>query len=136
VLHNLLHNLLLYAERDRQRTGSSYIKKGADHDYTTLFKDILYKDFRRVKTVGAFAQMINITEKRLIQATMSTLGKTPKQIIDEKIILEAKRLSIYTSNSIKEISYQLGFEETSNFIKYFKKHVDMTPIEFRESYNL
>jgi AraC family transcriptional regulator, transcriptional activator of pobA len=60
------------------------------------------------------------------------LGKTPKEIIDDRILLEAKRILAHTTESIKEISYYLGFEEPTNFIKYFKKHASVTPTEFRE----
>ena len=77
---------------------------------------------------------MNVSEKRLTNATARTFGKSPKTIIDERVTLEAKRLLIHTNLSIKEVGYDLGFEEPTNFIKYFRKHNNKTPIEFRESY--
>ena len=62
------------------------------------------------------------------------LGSTPKKIIDDRIMLEAKRLLAHSSESVKEISYSLGFDEPTNFVKYFRKHHLSTPIEFRESF--
>ncbi|WP_459640649.1 helix-turn-helix domain-containing protein [Flavobacterium sp. CGRL2] len=62
------------------------------------------------------------------------LGKTPKEIIDDRVMLEAKRLLAHTNENVKEISYELGFEEPTNFIKYFRKHSNSTPVEFRESH--
>ena len=76
---------------------------------------------------------MNVSEKRLTRATTNTLGHTPKTMIVERVMLEAKRLLIHTELSIKEIAYDLGFEEPTNFIKYFRKHTGKTPIEFRES---
>jgi hypothetical protein len=73
-------------------------------------------------------------EKRLGQATSKVLGKTPKELINDRTLLEAKRLLVHGNQSIKEIGFYLGFEEPTNFIKYFRKHTDKTPVEFRESY--
>nr|WP_246164293.1 helix-turn-helix domain-containing protein [Xanthovirga aplysinae] len=76
-----------------------------------------------------------ITTKRLNKATSSVLGKSPKEIVGNRIILEAKRLLAYTNESIKEIGFHLGFEEPTNFIKYFRKHCNVTPFEFRENFS-
>jgi AraC family transcriptional regulator, transcriptional activator of pobA len=51
-------------------------------------------------------------------------------------VLEAKRILAHTTESVKEIGYDLGFEEPTNFIKYFKKHSKLTPTEFREKNQL
>lgn len=134
ILQNLLHNFLLMTERERRKHGFNEINKGADLDYTILFKGMLDEHFSKIKSVSGYAELINVSEKRLTKATLNTMGKTPKQLIDEKILLEAKRLLVHTSITIKEIGFQLGFDEPTNFIKYFRKHLNKTPIEFRESY--
>ena len=97
-----------------------------------LFKDLLETNFKNQKQVNFYAKELIITEKRLNQATSKVFGKTPKEIIDDRIILEAKRVLAHTTESIKEIGYVLGFDEPTNFIKYFKKHSLVTPVEFRE----
>ncbi|MFL9483242.1 AraC family transcriptional regulator [Chitinophagaceae bacterium LWZ2-11] len=135
VLQNLVHNLLLLADREKRMKGFVEIKKGADLDHTLSFKDLLDDHFKTLKSVNGYAQKLHVSEKRLNQATSKVLGKTPKELIDERVLLEAKRLLSHSSESIKEISFDLGFEEPTNFIKYFKKHVTQTPVEFREYYN-
>jgi AraC family transcriptional regulator, transcriptional activator of pobA len=134
ILKNHLHNLLLAAERELQHTRLPGSKKGADLDYSVLFRDMLEKNFRKIKTVQSYAKQIQVSEKRLSKATANTFGKTPKQIIDDRVLLEAKRMLVHSSLSIKEIGFDVGFEETTNFIKYFKKHTGKTPTEFRESF--
>jgi AraC family transcriptional regulator, transcriptional activator of pobA len=134
ILQNLLHNFLLLAERERRKQGFTEIKKGADLDYTILYKGLLDEHYRKIKSVSSYAGLINVSEKRLTKATTNTIGKTPKELIDDKVLLEAKRLLVHTSMTIKEIGFQLGFDEATNFIKYFRKHINKTPIEFRESY--
>lgn len=134
ILHNLLHNLLLMAERERRKQGFTEITKGADLDYTVLFKDLLEAQFKTLKSVSGYASQMNVSEKRLTNAITKTMGKSPKATIDERVMLEAKRLLIHTNSSIKEIGYDLGFEDPTYFIKYFRKHTGKTPIEFKESY--
>jgi len=132
ILQTLLHTFLLHCERERKKIGYQEIRKGADLDYTTLYKDLLNLHYKSLKSVSGYASQINVSEKRLTQATTKAVGKTPKELIDERVMLEAKRLIVHTNQSIKQIGYELGFDEPTNFIKFFKKHVGSTPIEFRE----
>lgn len=134
VLRNYLKNLLLLSERERRKQDFIEVKKGADLDIVMLFKDLLEDQFHHEKSVTNYASKMHITKKRLNLATSKILGQTPKQIIDSRIILEAKRLLSHTSESVKEISFGLGFDEPTNFIKYFRKHHQTTPLEFRESF--
>ena len=136
ILQNLLHNFLLHSERERRKQNFTEIKKGPDLDYVMLFKDLLETDYKNQKQVNYYAKQIIITEKRLNQATAKILGKSPKELIDDRVLLEAKRILAHTTESVKEIAYNLGFEEPTNFIKYFKKHSTLTPSEFREKNTL
>jgi AraC-like DNA-binding protein len=136
ILQNLLHNFLLHSERERRKQNFTEIKKGADFDYVMLFKHLLETGYKNQKQVNYYAKEISITEKRLNLATSKILGKTPKEIISDRIILEAKRILAHTTQSVKEIAFHLGFEEPTNFIKYFKKYSSTTPIEFREKHTL
>lgn len=134
IIKNYLHSFLLLAERERRRHDFLEVKKGADRDYIILFRDLLDKNYKEQKQVRFYASELSVTEKRLNQATSKILGKTVKQVIDERVMLEAKRLLAHTSDSIKEIGFSLGYDEPTNFIKYFKKHNFTTPVEFREKF--
>lgn len=134
IVHSLLRGLLLMAERESRKQGFVEMGKGADFDYTVLFRDLLEMNFKVMKSVGGFAEKLHVSEKRLTTATTKTLGKSPKIIIDERVMLEAKRILLHTNLSIKEVGFDLGFEDPTYFIKYFRKHTGKTPIEFREGY--
>lgn len=134
LLKNLLHNFLLLAEREKRKQGFAELKKGAEFDYTLLFRDLLETNFTKLKAVSDYAKLIFISEKRLGQATSKILGKSPKEIINDRILLEAKRLLVHTNLSIKEIGQELGFEDPAYFVRYFKKNTKHTPVEFRETY--
>ena len=60
------------------------------------------------------------------------IQKTAKQCIDDFIILEAKRNLINSGIKSTELTYQLGFTESTNFVKYFKKHTGLTPNQFKK----
>ncbi len=134
ILHNLLHNLLLLSEREKRKQNFKEIRKSADLDHVLLFRDLLDQQFKKQKQVALYAEQLSITEKRLNQATSKVLGKSPKEMIDERLMLEAKRLLAHTHESVKEIGFELGFAEPTNFIKYFRKHNHATPVEFREQF--
>jgi AraC family transcriptional activator of pobA len=136
ILKNYLHNFLLLAERERRKQNFTEIKSSADLDYLMLFKNLLENHYRQYKQVTHYTSELNITEKRLNQATTKILDKSPKQIIDERVVLEAKRLLAHTTDSVKEIGFELGFDEPTNFIKFFKKHSQTTPVRFREQFTL
>ena len=134
-LKNILHNFLLLAEREKRKSGYIEIKKSADLDYTYFFRDLLESSFKEKKAVKDYSSQIFITEKRLGQATSKILGKSPKEIINERVLLEAKRLLVYSFLSIKEIAQELGFEDNSYFVRYFHKNTGNTPLEYREMHH-
>lgn len=133
-LQNLLHNFLLLAERQKKAQGSIVTKKGVHLEYVIRFKKTLNQDFKAHKTVSYYAHQLGLSEKRLNQASQAVLGKSPKQTINDRVVLEAKRLIAHSNDSIKAIGYALGFDEPTNFIKYFRQHAQLTPLEFRRAF--
>jgi AraC-like DNA-binding protein len=76
---------------------------------------------------------MNISAKYLSQTIKQTTGKNALAFINERLVAEAKTLIQFTSLDISEIAYQLNFSDPANFGKFFKKHVQVTPLEFRKS---
>ncbi len=134
ILHNMLHIFLLQAEREMRKQGFEDLKPCVHLDNLLLFKDLLEQNFRKEKAVKNYASELNLSEKQLHKVCTSLLDKTPKQIIDERIILEAKRLLSHSNQSIKEVAYELGYDEPTNFIKYFRRHTNSTPSDFRDHF--
>ena len=132
ILRNYLHLFLLHSEREKRKQGFKEVKPGSDLDYLLLFKEVLEKRFKKYRSVNRYASELGIPVNRLNKASLHTIGKSAKQLIDERILLEAKRLLTHSTFSIKEIAFELGFDEPTNFIKYFRKHNQITPVEFRE----
>ena len=89
--------------------------------------------FKQEKQLQFYAEMLKTSTKRLTEACNNIYGHTPKKLITEQIILEAKRLLLHSPLNIKEIAFELKFEEPSNFIRFFFKSTEMTPKEYREN---
>ncbi len=134
ILLNLLKNLLLFSERERRRQDFVPLKNDENLEYAIRFKDLLEHHFVQHKTVAFYVGKLHISAKKLNVVTQKIFGKPPKNIILERVILEAKRLLSHTTHSVKEIAYLLGFEESTNFIKFFKKHTKTTPVDFRDTF--
>jgi AraC family transcriptional regulator, transcriptional activator of pobA len=92
----------------------------------------LEDNFRSTQKVNFYTDSLNLTYNSLARYTSNYCKKTPKEIISERLVLEIKRLLSSTSKPIKEIAYQLGFDEPTNLVKYFKKYTGVTPSEFRK----
>lgn len=100
---------------------------------TRSFFDLVEKFFKEQRTVDFYAKKLGIGEKKLARNVKEQISFTPKQYIENRVILEAKRLLIYSNNlNIKEISHSLGFEEHTNFTKFFRKKTNVSPNQFKE----
>jgi AraC-like DNA-binding protein len=86
------------------------------------------------KQVSQYAEMLNLSIYQLNAVTKATLGKACSELINEYIILESKRHLLGTSNQIKEIADQLGYEDVSYFIRFFRKHTGYPPDAFRHHF--
>lgn len=96
------------------------------------FKVHLEKNFRELHQVQEYAALLAITDKYLNELCKRATGKTASELIQERIVLEAKRLLAHSDRNNKEVAYFLNFEDPSHFSKFFKKRVGMTPSEFRK----
>lgn len=97
------------------------------------FRAHVEEQFRSVHKVGEYAEKQFITAKYLNQVVRSLTGKTAKELIQDRIVLEAKRMLRYSEDSIKEIAYALGYEEPLHFSGFFKKCTGLSPSAFRKA---
>ncbi|MBP1677336.1 MAG: hypothetical protein H6Q20_1895 [Bacteroidetes bacterium] len=98
------------------------------------FMELLIKECPRLHKVNEFADLLNTTPQNLNIVCKSKTGKTASQIITSQLLLEAKRYILHTDNTVNEIADILSFSDSSNFVKFFKKHENLTPIQFRDQH--
>ncbi|MGX5820604.1 helix-turn-helix domain-containing protein [Chitinophaga lutea] len=103
------------------------------------FKMLVDQHFRERVQVAEYAEMLHVTPGHLNDTVKGAIGRSAKQVIDAKRIMEAKRLLFWQKHSIKQIAGELNFDDDAYFSRFFKKHTGQTPALFqktiREKYN-
>jgi AraC-like DNA-binding protein len=95
------------------------------------FKDLLDANYSKWRKVSEYASEMNLSSDYLNNVIKSTIGKTAKELIQQRINLEAKRLGLHTELTTKEIAYRIGFDDPSHFSKFFRNNEGVSFSEFR-----
>lgn len=98
------------------------------------FRRLVEQNYAGWHQVADYAAALACTEKSLTRAALEATGQSAKAVIMARIALEAKRLLVHTDSPIFLIAEGLGFEEATNFAKFFKRETGCTPIRFRRQY--
>lgn len=130
IVAKLLELYLLRLERLAQTDGSP--KQHKKHYPLFLeFKNLVEEKYTATRNVKDYADMLSVSTKHLNSVVKEFTLNTAKHFIDNFVILETKRAMASSNYSLKEIGYAVGFEEVTNFTKYFKKHTSITPKQFK-----
>ncbi len=133
VLHHLLNALLYSAERIASIEYPKSFNQTANAMLVNSFLEAVEENYKNRLSIEKYAALLSVTVNKLNSALGDIKGKTGKQIVTERLLLEAKRLLVYSDLNAKEIGYELGFDEPTNFIKFIKKNIKQTPLEFQEA---
>ncbi len=109
-----------------------------DQPYIEIIRQynlLVESNFKEKHKVADYAAILNKSPKTLSNLFARYNYKTPSKVINDRIILEAKKLLLYSNKSSKEIAFILGFSEASHFSKYFKNHVGASPKMFKKNNN-
>ncbi|SEM80464.1 AraC-type DNA-binding protein [Mucilaginibacter gossypiicola] len=128
----LLKQVIIKATRICQHMkGATDLSAQQDSGFCRFFIQLVERNFFKYHDVASYANILNISAKALNKRVCKHSCYTPNEIIKRRIILEAKRLLVYTHLSVKEIGYKLGYEDPSYFIRFFSKQVKAAPQTFR-----
>lgn len=97
-----------------------------------MLLELIETHYRRQRKSEFYANELSLSAKRLNELTRDSFGKTISQMINERLILEAKREIGFLRKPIKEISYELGFSEPAYFTRFFGKQTGSAPEDFRK----
>lgn len=96
-------------------------------------KDAIEGNFKVKHAPSDYADLLNITPKSLAKITKNHFNKTLTNLIAERIIIEAKRELYLTNKSVKEIAYELGYDDEHYFSRFFKTNADVSPQLYRDT---
>ena len=127
TLRHLLSVLIL-----RISSTSPETERDAPDDLFVRFRELLERDFAIAHDVAYYAHRLNYSSRTLARVTDAAIGLTPKQMIQERVALEARRLLAHTDLPIVTVAMQVGFRDPSNFSSFFAHQTRESPTAFRE----
>lgn len=127
---------ILYIELSRK-----YLpQKMSDNQYQPYLakvrqlEELINKHYVDIKSPGQYARLMYVSEKHLNRMVKVSLNKTTSDLISERIILEAKRMLVFSDKNIAEIVAALGYTDNAYFFRFFKKKTALTPTAFLEQF--
>ncbi|KGO94161.1 helix-turn-helix domain-containing protein [Flavobacterium subsaxonicum] len=141
LLRNLLMEVIHGAQKMQPAIGTQTFTHNAAERITSLFVELLERQFPielnnqaiKINSASAFAAQLNIHVNHLNKALKEITGKTTTQLINERILQEAKILLKSTNWNIAEIGWCLGFKESNHFSNFFKSRVKTAALKYRQS---
>lgn len=133
ITRHLLMVLLYKLEEKKQHYQLNQIAKNTQSDEAIYlrFSNLLEQEFYNTHDTAYFANHLAVSTRYLCSVIKKHSGKTTKQLLIERRILEAKRLLAYTDTPLKQIAIQLGFEEIAYFCRVFKQQTQLSPTNFK-----
>lgn len=97
----------------------------------TNFKSLIDRFYEQQNDLDFYAERLNVTKRKLSEICKKELGRPATSLLNERLIMESKRLLKHTIKTISEIAYELNFTDPSYFVKFFKSNTSLTPGEYR-----
>ena len=132
MLQMMLKRYLILCARI-YKSQEPYPKEDTKLNIIREFNFLVEQHFKTKHGVAHYATLLNKSPKTLSNIFSKAGFKTPLQYIQERKMLEAKRLLHYTDMQVQEIAYEIGYDDIQSFSRFFKSHEHISPSDFKES---
>ncbi|WP_070138138.1 helix-turn-helix domain-containing protein [Crocinitomix algicola] len=133
MLQMMLKRILILSTRILKRDSCLQKITNEQNNIIREFNYLVEKHFRTKHSVSEYAELLYKSPKTIAN-TFKKLGeKSPLQFIQERILLEARRMLFYTDKDVSEIGYELGFQDVQSFSRFFKKQEGKSPTDYRSN---
>lgn len=132
MLRILLKRFIIRCTRLANRQLVKNGNKQSEIDLVRHFNVLVEEHFKEKKSVSEYAEMLYKSPKTIANVFSKNSDLTPLEVIHERVIIEAKRMLLYTDKTSKEIGFDLGYSDPAQFSKLFKKQTGLTTGEFRK----
>ena len=96
------------------------------------FLALLEEHYRSLHSVAGYADLLNITPPHLTRICRQVTGKSASELIQGRLVLEAKRSLVYSRMPVSELAYSLGYDDPAHFSKFFQRNTGLSPPHFRQ----
>ena len=131
IIHSIFMTLLFQIKRLACNQHTFFDSERLKNFY--LFKELIIKHYDEIHNAKDYAKRLNVSYNYLNSICKEIVNKTAKEFIDDWLLLEIKRNISEKRYTSQEIAFKMGFKEPSNFIRFFKKHTKITPLQFQET---
>jgi AraC-like DNA-binding protein len=132
MLLSMLKRLLILSVRILRRSNNLHRLENSQADIIREFNFLVEGHFSKHHDVAFYASKLNRSPKTLSNLFSIVSQRPPLNIIHDRIMVHAKRQINYTNLSIKEIAYELGYDDIQTFSRFFKNKEGVSPIRYRE----
>lgn len=136
MLRSLLKRLLIMSTRMIKNDLPQPSISNAHIDIIREYNILVEKHFREYHQVKDYANLLFKSPKTLSNIFLKYGDKSPLAFINDRIVLEARRLLLYSKKSTEEIANELGYKDSSHFSKFFKRHQKVSPSELRKQHSV
>jgi AraC family transcriptional regulator, transcriptional activator of pobA len=133
IIQSFLLSLLFKCKNLQEATTNLPIKHSKKQELVFRFQNLVSNCYLTKKQVGEYADKLFVSANTLNQNVKEVTGKTAKEIINDIVVKEAKKMLQYSTDDVAQIGYNIGFEEPTHFIRFFKTQTTITPKEYRNS---
>jgi AraC-like DNA-binding protein len=134
LIRSILYQLMIQLNRTYARQHKNVSGDTQLNPIVFKFRKAVDNYFKDLKTVEEYADHLHISAGHLNKTCKEHLRKIASSLIKERIILEAKRLILYSGKTITEIAYELNFTDSSNFSRFFSSQQKESPGEFKQRF--
>ncbi len=133
MLQMMLKRLLILCTRIYKSQENYQAIDNIQTDIVREFSFLVEQHFKEKHSVSEYADLLNKSPKTISNLFKKVSDKSPLQIIQNRIMIEVRRMLRYTELPISEIGYQVGYQDIQSFSRFFKKHEGVSPSQFREA---
>ena len=102
-----------------------------DRDLVARFREQVERHFRAHSGIAEYAALLQTSQTRLLRACLAVTGTSPLELVHLRLLIEAERQLRYTSMSVTQVAYYLGFEDPAYFSRFFARRMGISPRAFR-----
>jgi AraC family transcriptional activator of pobA len=133
ILKSYLQLILSISSKEKSKYLSNVEPEALPSKDLLFFQALLEKHYKTERSITFYASSFSLSADAFSKKIKKQFTKTPSQLIQERVILEARKLLHLTYKSIKQIAQELNFEDEFYFSRFFKKHVGVSPSSFRKN---
>jgi AraC-type DNA-binding domain-containing proteins len=133
ILRHQLRALMLQWAREAKAAEPASGRQGRQQDLYVRFRQLVEQEFASKRRAEDYALLLGCSPRTLNRVSHTIAGKSAKDVINARVLLEAQRLLAYTTLPVARIAGTLGFSEPTNFIKFFRREAGVLPGAFRKA---